>query len=817
MSKYPEYFQWKNVLWDPLYEKKKSPIDNKDQKTRVAAYCRVSVKREDGYKSLENQVSYYTQFIKSQKNYRLVGVYFDFGISAVSSDKRNGFKRLIRHCKEERIDLILTKSVSRFSRNSKELLEVVKQLTELGITIYFERENIDTSRDYNSFIFSVQAAIAQDEIETASQLCKYGYEKKLIQGKPNFRNPYGYDVNFKDGETIVTINEAEAKVVKWIYQQFLQGKTYAEINRELIQNGIKTKKGNSRWESTVVKKILTSVVYIGNKLARSRTKDFLTGKIKKTTDREQYLITNTHPAIITEDVFNLAQERVKKVGKKSHNNNNKQRKRAFSKRIICGRCEKRYRAQYNTKWDCPNALPSVNLCKAKRLSDNELKEMALKAFQERFNTLTELLKILQHINQNDHFEFHRLKMLTEIEILKSQGLDIAAKREEYAKFEERFSKIEADRTYRDQAINWLASLKNIDEFRDEITVELIRAWVMEIAVYSKDAFIIKWIDEKETVIGEAEIEEIKKEITEQEIISTIELNHKLPIQLEQIEAALQVSTREEVKNMAVEAHTEEVQNEVIKLEPGMGIAAVKNLKKSLSKAKALNILSKNDKKLKVAAYCRVSTLEGQQQVSLQTQIAYYTYLILKNPQWEFAGIYADKGLSGTSTEHREEFNKMIEAAKAGKIDLIITKSISRFSRNVVDVLEVIKTLKELPNPTQCYFEKENINSADKEATMLITLMGAVAENEVMNLSKNIRWGITKLAQRGIIHKTTNIYGYHIDKDRNWEIVPEEAEVIRFIAKEYVSGSRYKNIIQKLHAKGIKSPSGKAYWNDHQIR
>src|SRR5690554_4458839 len=132
-------------------------------------------------------------------------------------------------------------------------------------------------------------------------------------------------------------------------------------------------------------------------------------------------------------------------------------------------------------------------------------------------------------------------------------------------------------------------------------------------------------------------------------------------------------------------------------------------------------------------------------------------MILKNPQWSFSGIYADRGLSGTSTASRKEFNRMIEAAKAGKIDLIITKSISRFSRNVVDVLQTIKTLRELPNPVHCFFEKkENINSADKDALLMISLMASVAEGDVVNLSKNIRWGITRLAQRGFIHRTTDI-------------------------------------------------------------
>lgn len=195
----------------------------------------------------------------------------------------------------------------------------------------------------------------------------------------------------------------------------------------------------------------------------------------------------------------------------------------------------------------------------------------------------------------------------------------------------------------------------------------------------------------------------------------------------------------------------------------------------------------------------------------------YTYLILKNSKWTLAGIFADRGESGTTVEHRDDFNRMINEAKAGKIDLIITKSISRFSRNVVDVLETIKTLRELPSPVHCYFEKENIHTADDKSSIFITLMSSLAQNEITTLASSITWGIQKLAQSGTIHRTTDFYGYTIDKSRTWEVVPKEAEVIRWMAKEFQNKKSYNEIIKELHNKQINSPSGQDYWNDSQIR
>jgi DNA invertase Pin-like site-specific DNA recombinase len=256
--------------------------------------------------------------------------------------------------------------------------------------------------------------------------------------------------------------------------------------------------------------------------------------------------------------------------------------------------------------------------------------------------------------------------------------------------------------------------------------------------------------------------------------------------------------------------------DVVKLENGLSIKDLKNLKNNILKAQMASLKEEKEKKLKVAAYCRVSTLQEEQELSFQTQLAYYSYTILSNPSWELAGIYADQGLSGTNTESRVDFNRMIQDAKIGKIDMIITKSISRFSRNVVDVLETIKTLNELEPPVICYFQKEKILTNEVQNSLLISLLSVLAQEEIVSLSNSITWGIQSYAKRGQITYCTDIYGYTIS-DRQWSIVEEEAKVVRLMYRLFASGKSISEIIKHLNKKKIPSPKGYEYWNYCTIR
>ncbi len=215
-------------------------------------------------------------------------------------------------------------------------------------------------------------------------------------------------------------------------------------------------------------------------------------------------------------------------------------------------------------------------------------------------------------------------------------------------------------------------------------------------------------------------------------------------------------------------------------------------------------------KLKVAAYCRVSTDSDEQATSYETQVAHYTEYIKKNPDWEFSGIYADDGISGTNTKKREEFNRMIDDCKSGKIDMIITKSISRFARNTLDCLKYIRQLKDMNIPV--LFEKESINTMDSKGEVLITIMASLAQQESQSLSQNVKLGLQYRYQQGKVQVNHNRFlGYTKDADGNLVIDPEQAEVVKRIYREYLNGLSMDKIAAGLEADGILTGAGKTKW------
>ena len=215
-------------------------------------------------------------------------------------------------------------------------------------------------------------------------------------------------------------------------------------------------------------------------------------------------------------------------------------------------------------------------------------------------------------------------------------------------------------------------------------------------------------------------------------------------------------------------------------------------------------------KLRVAAYCRVSTDSDEQATSYEAQVEHYTEFIQKNPEWEFAGIYADDGISGTNTKNRDEFNRMIEDCEAGTIDMIITKSISRFARNTLDCLKYVRQLKDKNIPV--FFEKEAINTMDAKGEVLITIMASLAQQESQSLSQNVKLGFQFRYQNGQVQINHNHFlGYTKDADGNLIIDPEQAEVVKRIYREYLEGYSMDRIAKGLEADGILTGAGKTKW------
>ena len=221
-------------------------------------------------------------------------------------------------------------------------------------------------------------------------------------------------------------------------------------------------------------------------------------------------------------------------------------------------------------------------------------------------------------------------------------------------------------------------------------------------------------------------------------------------------------------------------------------------------------------KLRVAAYCRVSTDSDEQATSYEAQVEHYTEYIKKNPDWEFAGIFADDGISGTNTKKREDFNRMIEECMNGSIDMIITKSISRFARNTLDCLKFIRQLKGKNIPV--YFEKENINTMDAKGEVLLTIMASLAQQESQSLSQNVKLGIQYRYQQGHVQVNHNRFlGYTKDANGHLIIEEEEAKVVRRIYREYLEGASLNGIGRGLEADGILTRAGKKRWRPETVQ
>ena len=216
-----------------------------------------------------------------------------------------------------------------------------------------------------------------------------------------------------------------------------------------------------------------------------------------------------------------------------------------------------------------------------------------------------------------------------------------------------------------------------------------------------------------------------------------------------------------------------------------------------------------DRSLRVAAYCRVSTEMEEQLNSYAVQTSHYTEKIKNTPNWEFAGIFADKGISGTGVKNRDEFNRMIRYCKRGRIDLILTKSISRFARNTLDCIKYVRILKELG--IDVYFEEQGIHSIKPGSEFLIAVFGSQAQAESENLSANIRWGKDKAAEQGNVPFPARLYGFIRHSDGSVEIDEEKAAVVRRINCDFLSGDSGHDIKRSLEADGIPSPDGKPTW------
>lgn len=291
------------IIEIPATRQIRSGKNNTMRKMRVAAYCRVSTEEEEQQGSFETQKLYYTEKINSTSEWELAGIYADDGISGIHTKKRDGFNQMIQDCKKKKIDLILTKSISRFARNTLDSIQYVRMLKAIGIAVIFEKENINTSTMNSEMILTVLSAFAQAESESISQNVARGKRMGFRQGK--FPFPYGQILGYRkglDGKPEVIPEEAE--VIRMIFNSYLQGASLLTIKKKLEAGGVLTARGNKKWSSESVQRILQNEKYCGDVLLQKTfIEDVLTGVSKKNTGQlPQYYIENNHEGIVTKQI-----------------------------------------------------------------------------------------------------------------------------------------------------------------------------------------------------------------------------------------------------------------------------------------------------------------------------------------------------------------------------------------------------------------------------------------------------------------------------------------------------------------------------------
>ena len=361
-----------------------SPITEK-KKRRVAGYARVSTDHDDQFTSYEAQIDYYTNYIKSRDDWEFVKVYTDEGITGTSTKHREGFKQMVADALSGKIDLIVTKSVSRFARNTVDSLTTIRKLKDKGVECYFEKENIWTFDGKGELLITIMSSLAQEESRSISENCTWGQRKRFADGKVTvpFQRFLGYDRG-ANGELVV--NPEQAETVRSIYDMFLSGMTYNGIAQKLTADGIKTPGGKDKWSISTVKSILRNEKYKGDALLqKSYTVDYLTKKTKVNEGEiPQYYVEGNHEAIIPPERFDMVQREMDKrgKGKKYHSGVH-----PFSSKIRCGECGSWYGSKVwhstdkyrRTIWQCNHKYDGGKHCSTPHLTDEQIQGAFLSA------------------------------------------------------------------------------------------------------------------------------------------------------------------------------------------------------------------------------------------------------------------------------------------------------------------------------------------------------------------------------------------------------------------------------------------------------
>ncbi|MDU7338899.1 MAG: recombinase family protein [Clostridium sp.] len=517
---------------DPKHNQK----DIRKQRLRVAPYCRVSTSSEEQLDSYQAQIEYYTEKIAAQQEWTMVDMFADEGKTATSTKKRKDFLRMIKACEKGKVDLIITKSVSRFCRNTLDGLDYVRRLKRMGVGVFFEKENVNTLYMDNEMILTFMMSQAQAESESMSGNIRWGHRKNFKDGKVYFH--YAGFLGYRRGENdLPEIDPEEAEIVRRIFSRYLIGHSVAKIIADLEADGIKTARGHKKWNDGVIRGMLQNEKYMGDALLqKTYIADLFTRQTKKNTgELPQYYVENSHPAIIDRLTFQRVQEEMarrsslKKVSTAAKTELAKYSgKYVLTELLSCGNCGSPYRRVTWTRpegkkivWRCINRLENgKKFCKdAPTLEESRIHTAVVSAMNEMFS-LKSMKAILQDsirtalLPENGETSLaaidSRLSQLREqqyrlLQLAAAVGADSTQYDEELKKVSMEFSALVAKRSeleknkqdteQADERVEQLAAeLESMDTgiaSFDEVTV---RQLISAITVLSEEKLLIRFKD-----------------------------------------------------------------------------------------------------------------------------------------------------------------------------------------------------------------------------------------------------------------------------------------------------------------------------------
>ena len=497
------------------------------KKLRCAAYCRVSSSSEDQLHSYAAQVKYYSEVLSSSETEELVDIYADEGITGTCEDKREEFKRLMTDCRRGKIDRIYVKSISRFARNTKDCLKNIRELKELGITIFFEKENIDTAQFNDEMMITLMGGLAQEESTSISQNMRWSVQKRMKNG--NYEPPsvpYGY--RKENGKLVV--EPATAEIVKMIYSWYLNGTGVTTISMKLNELGVSPSQHGKRWGNFAVTYILTNERYIGNMLLQKTWSTDTMPVIKRTNkgEREQYLVEHTHEALISDEDFYKVQELLadkvreyyRPMGGRS----------VFSRMIKCCNCGCSYKRKKDNGicyWVCQNHDLKADNCPSQQIPEESIRQAFIRLFNKLIlhhrDILLPLQRALQDLTAKKFGSNTKvLDIRRDIAALNEQKHVISRLRTkgflDEKKYNEQFTAFENKKSRLERELNRLSKADDEDEILEQLDT-LIDSFE------GRTAIITEFDDELFGMIVERIV--VRNNILEFHLISGLKFNEEI--------------------------------------------------------------------------------------------------------------------------------------------------------------------------------------------------------------------------------------------------------------------------------------------------